>query len=154
MRTPIGVLFAFFEDMKWLTKLLISTLAVLATVWLLEPNVLIYGGLTTGAGLKTALIVALVLGLLNSILRPILIFLTLPATILSLGLFILVINAGMVLLADYFIDGFSVAQGAATALKLWYAFLFSVCMWAVQGLLGKLDNKKKRIAKSVTQSIN
>ena len=129
--------------MKWLIKILVSTLAVLATVWLL-PNVLIEGGLTSSAGLRTALIVAVVLGLLNSILRPILIFLTLPATILSLGGFILVINAGMVLLADYFIGGFTVAAGSGILVKLWYAFLFSVVMWAVQGLIGMFDKDKKK----------
>lgn len=122
--------------MKWLIKILISTIAVLATVWLLQPNVMIMGGLATPEGLKTGLIVALVLGILNSILRPILIFLTLPATILSLGLFILVINAGMVMLADYFISGFTVKG-------FWYALLFSIVMWAVQGLLGFFDKSKK-----------
>ena len=90
---------------------------------------------------------AIVLGVLNTILRPILIFLTLPATILSLGLFILVINAGMVMLADHFIDSFHV-QG------FWWALLFSIAMWAVQGLLSKFEKstlgtqKKKRKKKA------
>ena len=130
--------------MKWLIKILISTVAVLATVWLLGDNVEILGGINTWDGFKTALVIAIVLGILNSVLRPILILFTLPATLLSLGLFILVINAGMVLIADYFIDGFTIADGQGTGAKWWYAFLFSVAMWAVQGLLGIFDKSKKK----------
>jgi putative membrane protein len=120
--------------MKWIIKLVINTLAVLATVWLLSPHVSIAAGIGTAEGLQIGLIVAIVLGVLNTILRPILIFLTLPATILSLGLFILVINAGMVMLADHFIDRFSVDN-------FWWALLFSIAMWAVQGLLGMFEKK-------------
>jgi putative membrane protein len=56
-----------------------------------------------------AFLTALVLGLLNIFVRPVLIFFTLPATILTLGLFILVINACVFLLADYVLIGFSVS---------------------------------------------
>ncbi len=56
----------------------------------------------------TALIVALVLGLLNAIVRPILVILTLPITVLTLGLFMLVINGGLFWFAARVIDGFSV----------------------------------------------
>lgn len=58
--------------------------------------------------IKAALIVAVVLALLNTFLKPVLVFFTLPITVVTLGLFLLVINAGMVLLADYFIDEFKV----------------------------------------------
>lgn len=58
--------------------------------------------------IKAALIVAVVLALLNTFLKPILVFFTLPITVLTLGLFLLIINAGMVLLADYLIDEFRV----------------------------------------------
>lgn len=58
--------------------------------------------------IKTALVVAVVLALLNTFLKPVLVFFTLPITMLTLGLFLLIINAGMVLLADYFIDEFRV----------------------------------------------
>lgn len=58
--------------------------------------------------IKAALVVAVVLALLNTFLKPILVFFTLPITVVTLGLFLLVINAGMVLLADYFIDEFKV----------------------------------------------
>ncbi len=62
-----------------------------------------------------AFIAALVLGLLNAIVKPILIFLTLPITILTLGLFIFVINAGLFMFAASFIEGFAV-DGFLTAL--------------------------------------
>jgi len=58
--------------------------------------------------IKAALIVAVVLALLNTFLKPVLVFFTLPITVITLGLFLLVINAGMVLLADYLIDEFKV----------------------------------------------
>lgn len=57
----------------------------------------------------TALVVAVILGLVNTIIKPILVLLTLPITILTLGLFYFVINAVMVLLVDLLIPGFSVS---------------------------------------------
>jgi putative membrane protein len=57
----------------------------------------------------SAITVALVIGLLNIFVRPIIVLFTLPATIFSLGLFLFVINAGIILLADKFVDGFMVA---------------------------------------------
>ncbi|MCB0779497.1 MAG: phage holin family protein, partial [Flavobacteriales bacterium] len=75
--------------------------------------------------------------LLNSIVRPLLILLTLPVTLVTLGLFILVINAAMVLLADRLIDGFTVNG-------FWWALAFSVVQWLVQGFLNTLDGGKGR----------
>lgn len=69
----------------------------------------------------TALIVSFVLGLLNAILRPILIFLTLPINILTLGLFTLIINGFMVFLATKIIPGFEVVN-------FWYAILFAIVL--------------------------
>jgi len=74
------------------------------------------------AGFWTALILALVLGLFNAILRPLLIILTLPVTILTLGLFTLVINAGIFLLASTIVKGFTVEGFGA-------AFLGSLMLW-------------------------
>lgn len=56
----------------------------------------------------TALIVVIVLSLCNMIIKPVLIFLTLPITIITLGLFLLVINVVMVYITDYLVDGFVV----------------------------------------------
>lgn len=72
-------------------------------------------------GFYPAVVAALVLGLLNSIIKPILFILTLPITILTLGLFAFVINAGLFLFAASFIDGFSVDN-------FWYALLGSLLM--------------------------
>jgi putative membrane protein len=72
-------------------------------------------------GFYAALIAALVLGLLNTIVRPVLFILTLPITIITLGLFTFVLNAGLFLFAASFIEGFSVVS-------FWYALLGSVLM--------------------------
>jgi putative membrane protein len=85
----------------------------------------------------TGIIVAIVLVLLNNILRPILIILTLPITIVTLGLFLLVINACMVLLADKFIDGFAVSS-------IWTAILFSVLLSILQSILYSLLKEDKK----------
>ena len=79
----------------------------------------------------TAIIVAIVLSLLNFIVKPILVLLTLPVTILTLGLFLLVINAVIILLADNLIDGFTV-DGI-----LW-AILFSLLLSFLQSILFSL----------------
>jgi len=87
----------------------------------------------------TAIIVALVLAVLNLLVKPILVLLTLPATILTLGLFLFVINGLIILLADKFIDGFAVSS-------IWTAILFSVLLsilqWFLQSLL-KTDMKSE-----------
>ena len=62
----------------------------------------------------TALLVALVLGLINTLLRPLLVLLTLPVTLLTLGLFIFVINALLFRLADYLVSGFDVLDKIGT----------------------------------------
>lgn len=76
----------------------------------------------------TAILVALVLAVLNALLKPILVILTIPITILTLGFFLLVINALMVLLADALIPGFNVDG-------FFWAFIFSVCLSLVSWLL-------------------
>ncbi len=115
--------------MNLLIRILLSTIAVLVAAMLL-PGV-------HAPDLKTALLVAVVLGFLNAVLRPILLLLTLPVTVLTLGLFVLVINAAMVLLAARIVPGFSVDG-------FWWALAFSVVMWIVQGILQQLDGDKPR----------
>jgi putative membrane protein len=72
-------------------------------------------------GLYPAIIAALILGILNAFVRPVLFILTLPITILTLGLFSFVINAALFLFVASFIDGFAV-EG------FWYALLGSILM--------------------------
>lgn len=109
--------------MNFIIRILITALAALAAAYFLN------GVHMDGFG--KALIVAVVLALLNTFLKPILVALTIPVTILTLGLFLLVINAFIVKLADYLIDGFAV-EGWITAL------LFSLVVSVVSFLLDKL----------------
>lgn len=67
----------------------------------------------------TAVVIALVLALLNAVLKPILIVLTFPITIVTLGLFLFVINALIIIICDKFIGGFEVNN-------FWWALLFSI----------------------------
>lgn len=84
----------------------------------------------------SALWLALVLGLLNAFLKPILILFTLPATILTLGLFLLVINAVVILIGDYFVDGF-VVDG------FWNAFMFSILLSISQSVMNGIFISEK-----------
>lgn len=79
-------------------------------------------------GFSTAIIFAIVLGILNLIVSPVLKILGLPLTIITLGLFSLVINAIVVLIADYFIDGMTIDG-------FWWAFIFSIALSLITSLL-------------------
>ena len=84
----------------------------------------------------SALWVALVLGLLNAFLKPILVLLTLPATIFTLGLFLLVINAVVILVGDYLVDGFLVDG-------FWSAFIFSILLSLSQSVMNRIFISEK-----------
>ncbi len=115
--------------MNYLIKILSIGLAVFVAAELL-PGV-------TVSDFKWAFAVALTLSLLNTFVKPILIFMTIPATIVTLGLFLLVINAIIVLLADYFIStGFEVSG-------FWSALLFSIIVSAVGSFIERLTGQKK-----------
>jgi putative membrane protein len=115
--------------MNLIIRILLSTIAVLVADLLLSG--------VHAPDLKTGLLVAVVLGVLNAVVRPLLVLLTLPVTILTLGLFVLVINAAMVLLAAKIVPGFTVNG-------FWWALAFSVVMWAVQAVLSALDGGSSR----------
>ena len=83
----------------------------------------------------TALLVALVLGLLNTIVRPILVLLTLPITVLTLGLFLFVINGLMFWLVGRMLSGFEVAG-------FWWAVLAAIVYSALSTLVGSLLLRK------------
>lgn len=85
-------------------------------------------------GYVSAIIVAVVLSILNLLVKPLLVILTLPITIITLGLFLIVINALIILLADKLIDGFAVVN-------FWWAILFSVLLSILQSFM-KTDKKK------------
>ena len=86
---------------------------------------------------EAALIVAVVLGLLRIFVKPILILLTLPVTIFTLGLFLLVVNAIIILIADHFVKGFHVDG-------FWYALLFSILLSIFQSIFNQLIENKKQ----------
>lgn len=109
--------------MKLLLRILLSALAVIILAHIL-PGVGVDSFLT-------AVIVAVVLSLLNFIVKPILVILTLPVTILTLGLFLLIINAIIILLADYLIGGFQVNG-------LLWALIFSLLLSLLQSILFSL----------------
>ncbi|MDO1513538.1 phage holin family protein [Maribacter confluentis] len=114
--------------MKLILRILLSALAVLILAHVL-PNVSV-------DTFMTAVIVAVVLSLLNILVKPILVVLTLPVTILTLGLFLLIINAIIILLADKLIDGFAVGN-------IWWALIFSLLLSFLQSIfftLLKEDN--------------
>ena len=111
--------------MQLLLSLVINALAVFATAKII-PNVFV-------ADLYSALITAFALGLVNTFIKPILVLFTLPITVLTLGLFSLVINAFMILLVDKFVAGFSV-DGFLTAI------LFSLVLSIVSSILNNLFN--------------
>lgn len=106
--------------MKLILRVLLSAIAVVFLSKIL-PGIGVDSYLT-------AIIVAVVLSLLNFIVKPILVILTLPVTIITLGLFLLIINACIILLADYFVDGFHVAS-------IWWALLFSLLLSLLQSIL-------------------
>ena len=115
--------------MNYILKILLSAIAVFVLANIV-PGISI-------ESYTTAILVAIVLGLLNTLVRPLLIFFTIPLTLITLGLFLLIINAIMVLLSDYFISGFNVSG-------LFSAILFSILLSLTQSVLYKLlDNTKK-----------
>ncbi|MCL6524445.1 MAG: phage holin family protein [Thermoflavifilum sp.] len=99
--------------MRFIARILVSGLAVLITSYLL-PGVHLQNFIT-------AVWVALLLAVLNTFVKPLLIILTLPITVFTLGLFLLVINAFLILLTSHLISGFQVDG-------FWWALLFSIIL--------------------------
>ena len=103
-----------------LFKWLIYTVAIIITAYIL-PGVAV-------SGVFAALVAGLILGLINTFIRPILLILTLPINVLSLGLFTLIINALLILLASAIVPGFSIAS-------FWSALLFGLVLAIVNAAL-------------------
>ncbi len=107
--------------MGFILKVLLTALAVFVADYLLD-------GVHIAGNWITTVIVALVLALLNTFLKPVLVILTIPITIITLGLFLLVINMVIVMLAAFLIDGFTVDGWL-------YALLFSLIVSLVTYIL-------------------
>jgi putative membrane protein len=116
--------------MGFIIKLLVTALAVWVAAYILP-------GVHLANDAKTIVIVALVLALLNAIVKPILIILTIPVTIVTLGLFLLVINALMVVWTSKLVSGFQV-DGWVTA------FLFSLIVSVVSSILHYMARDRRR----------
>lgn len=106
--------------MGLIVKILLTGVAALLAAYIL-PGVQI-------SGFGSALILAVVLALLNAVVRPILVVLTIPVTVITLGLFLLVINALIILLADSLVSGFNVDG------FLW-ALIFSLVLSLIEAVL-------------------
>ncbi|MBC7452619.1 MAG: phage holin family protein [Massilia sp.] len=114
--------------MRLLLSWIINAAALMALPYLMHS--------VTVSNLGTAFLAALVLGLVNTLIRPLLVLLTLPVTVLSLGLFILVINGLLFWSVAQLIDGFRVA-GFWSA--MFAAILYSVISWTLSTLLLRKD---------------
>lgn len=102
---------------------LVFTLAIVITAYIL-PGIKV-------SGFGAALVTAVVLGIINTIIRPVLIFFTLPINIFTLGLFTLVINALLILLTAAMVPGFNVAG-------FWWAVLFSIILSVINAILNAI----------------
>ena len=120
--------------MKFLIKVLITTVNVFVLAYIL-PGVDIVNN-----NFFTAIVVAFVLALLDAFIKPLLILLTLPATILTLGLFLFVINACIILIDAHFVHGFKVDS-------FWHTLLFSVLLSFFNSFVHKQAFKEKEPVK-------
>jgi putative membrane protein len=110
--------------MRFLARLVLNGLAIIIAAWLL-PGLHITSPLS-------ALLAGVLLGFVNAIVRPVLFFLTLPLTLLTLGLFIFVLNAICLALTALLVPGFSI-DGFFSA--VFGALLVSVVSWILNGLV-------------------
>ena len=108
----------------FLAKLVTTSLAVIIVAYLL-PGVRLDDALS-------AIGLALVLAILNIFIKPLLVILTLPITVLTLGLFLIVVNAVIILIADELVRGFSVDG-------FWWAVLFSFILSVVVSILESIQ---------------
>lgn len=109
------------ESLGIILQIVISGLAVIIAAYIL-PGISV-------ADFFTGIVIAALLALLNMTVKPVLIFLTIPITLVTLGLFLLVINAFIVIIAAQIIPGF-VVDG------FWWALLFSIILSLINSLLG------------------
>jgi len=115
--------------MNIIIRLLLSAIAILICSYILP-----------GAhvdGFVIAIVVAGVLAILNIMVKPVLVILTIPITIVTLGLFLLVINTIVILLADWLVPGFQVDG-------FWWAFVFSLLLSLINGIFGGMNEKKQQ----------
>lgn len=118
---------------KFIGKLLVTALAALIVSYLL-PGVKIDSG-------TSAFLVALVLALLNAFVKPFLIVLTIPITVVTMGLFLLVINIVIVKWTAYIVHGFEVRNWWAA---LWFSILLSLVTTFIESLINRTQSSDNR----------
>ncbi len=118
---------------KFFTKTIATTVAVLVAAYLLS-------GVTVTDSF-TAIIVAIVLGFLNNFIKPILVILTIPITIFSLGIFLLFINVFIIQLTTKIVPGFTV-DGWWTA--FFFSFLVALVTSVLESLIGNPENTQSK----------
>jgi putative membrane protein len=111
--------------MTFIARLLINMTAILLMAYLFPKAIWV-------DGLFAAFIAALLLGIVNAVIRPILILLTLPLTLLTLGLFLLVINGLMLWLVAALVKGFYVNGFSGAVIG---SILISIVSWVLSGIL-------------------
>ncbi len=112
--------------MSLIISLLLNALSLYIATYFLDVKI---------DSIQAAIIAGVLLGLANFIVKPILKILTLPITVLTLGLFLLVINALVLLLVDYFVAGFTI-NGFVTAI------LLGILMWVLNLIYGMFGLKE------------
>lgn len=122
--------------MNRILKLLLSAAVILIAAYLL-PGVVV-------TGLVAALVTAIVIGLINAFLRPIVLLLTLPINILTLGLLTFVINALLILLASAIVPGFTVAG-------FWWALLFSLVVSILNAFINSFNESNVAVPPARSQ---
>lgn len=110
--------------MKTILHFLVYAFAIMVTAFLL-PGVHI-------VGVMAVLVVAVVLGIINAIVRPVLLLITLPLSIMTLGLFVFILNALLVLLVSHIVPGFTVDS-------FWWALLFGIVLTLVNWILKRFE---------------
>jgi putative membrane protein len=121
--------------MNFIVRLILNAVAILLTSYLLSGVHI--------EGFVAAFLLAFVLAILNAFLKPVLVILTIPISIVTLGLFLIVINAGVLYLATYFVDGTSIDG-------FWWAVLFGFIVSILNSILyglageGKSSNRNQQ----------
>lgn len=116
--------------MRTIGKILFTALAVVIAEWLID------GVQVSDESFWTIIWIAIVLALLNAFVKPLLILLTIPITIITLGLFLLVVNALVILLADRLLDDLYVHD-------FWDALWFSLILAVVNSFFEKTDKNRR-----------
>ena len=122
--------FLFQYTMRTFIHWIVATLAIIITAYLLPG--------TKIDSFFAAMVTALVLGLINAVIRPLFIILTLPINILSLGLFTFIINAALVMLTATVVPGFHVKN-------FWWALLFSMVLSIINYILSQIEKDQNVI---------